>query len=108
MDCVWSWDLDKNDIWHSPSYAHNYWMVDMERETFVKHVNVKRRTDINQLTNYDIYIGNNYDPILNEKCPGGPFSGDEYAKCELTGRFLTVQSNVDGSMSLCEVEAFST
>ena len=60
------------------------------------------------MTNYDVRIGNHYDHYLNEKCRGGPFEGDEYIRCELSGRYLTVHSNTSGYLSICEVEAYSS
>mmetsp|Transcript_19249 Transcript_19249/g.13917 ORF Transcript_19249/g.13917 Transcript_19249/m.13917 type:complete len:89 (-) Transcript_19249:28-294(-) len=67
---------------------------------------VHRPDEPQQLDNFEIYIGNNRDWYLNQKCPGR-HSRTTTVSCSLSGRFLSIVKADAGYLAFCEIEAYN-
>ena len=114
-------DGNKNTNWGGGSCTHTndcckpWWRVDFGKTAVIYSVAVSNREDCcwTRLRNFNIRIGDSLqnNGNNNPSCGSGLSVNKEATKLfecrpQLRGRYLTVQSNIDEALTLCEVEAF--
>lgn len=103
----WTGVPETNDLVHTGGGHQEWWTVDLGAPTYIKRVVTYQRGDApQQLANYVIRIGNNYDHYTNPTCPG-VYNQQQSIQCEMTGRYVTLHRNDGGHLVFCEVEAYN-
>ncbi len=91
-----------------------WWMVDFGRSAIAYSVNITNRSDSCcswRLGDFSIKVGDIENPGANAFCRKNAslsIPGTANFKCDnlITGRYLYIITNIDGGVTLCEVEVF--
>jgi len=111
-NCSWNFAGGYNSVTHTSTENMPYWQADLGSSQYIDNIMIYNREDCckERLANYKVFVSN--DPKIANltsayQC-GTIHDGPGQVKCNYSGRYVTIQIQGSGILSLCEVEAYSS
>lgn len=102
-NCVWG----SNALTHTESQKNSWWNANLGAVKTIRGVNTYNRVGCcpERLTNYEVRVGNDPNPMNNPACPG-IHDGAKAIECNLKGQYAGVVLLKTDYLTVCEVEFF--